>query len=1179
VNHFETSAIGAFATELHDTLPLIAEALETAQQGSDDGPLREAHRLLHSLKGAAGMVGLPAFGYLLDLAEDLVERSLSAPASVRHQQLTTLRACLSQLAAYMAAAMADGTVAAVAPLAFALIEQLRGGADAIDRGTFEKLLDIDVRELVGQRAPASASTAAPLDAGLPGVFGALPDDAFEEAFAALAGETPIGVFETLPDAPAAPLSALSPIDPSPADAFDALPADAFDALPVDPFDTLSIDAFGALPLDAFETMPVEMLNAPPAETLDAPSADTFDAPLAETSGAPLAETLDTLLAALPDLSPESLFPTAEVDIDLEPLAGGLDADWPMAFALEPPAAESIDVAPPPLAAVVEEPTEPVVEEPVAPAVAEMPAPVDVSVSPVHLDLLPSEDVPPELAEVFAQEAAEHLQTIARVTATLSPSSDDRESVQELRRAVHTLKGAAGVVGYKVASKLAHCMEDLLDRLYEGTAVLTPQAVRLLATASDTLDESINGGTDATTLRTTVARLFGEFEAIVGGSKDAPRSTDDASTQTADQSAPSTVNPAAAAADTTSIADQAHAPERRSGVDRRNTPQVLRVPVARLDDLVRSVSELVLNRSTFEQHYAALLAQVEELKFSAARIRKVAQKLEADYEVRALAGNSMSGGGDGWDALEFDRYTDFHLLTRELTETASDIATVSARVSDGIDDFEGDLTRLGRLTREIQDRTLEFRMLPLRTLTTRLERTVRVTADACGKRVEFAIEGEDVTLDKSLLEHMADPLLHLLRNAVDHGIETAERRRAAGKPEHGRIVVRGFHDGTDVVIEVEDDGKGLDVERIRRTAVERGLVGEAEAANLAPDALFDYIFEPGFSTASKVSEISGRGVGMDVVKSAVVRAGGRIQIESRPGAGVTMSIRAPMTLAITRVLLVRAGGQTFGLPLGAVVQIVRPHPTAISSVGPDRVLTVDGKPHRLRDLADVLGLPRAVDAPTTQPVLIANLSGRRIALAVDAILHSRDAVVKSLGTHLRRVPGIWGATLLGDGTVVLILNAADLGGAAEDARVRVVARPTVASLESRKYTVLVVDDSLSMRHVLSTTIKKAGWNVLQARDGLDALETIHRSTQPPDAILLDIEMPRMDGYEFLSTIRANAAYATLPIVMLTSRGSDKHRDKAKALGATGYLVKPFREDVLIETITKFVQTAPPVKKAI
>ncbi len=281
----------------------------------------------------------------------------------------------------------------------------------------------------------------------------------------------------------------------------------------------------------------------------------------------------------------------------------------------------------------------------------------------------------------------------------------------------------------------------------------------------------------------------------------------------------------------------------------------------------------------------------------------------------------------------------------------------------------------------------------------------------------------------------------------------------------------------------------------------------------------------------------------------------------------------MTLAITRVLLVRAGGETFGLPLSAVMQLVRPHPTAIGRVGQERVLTIDGRTYPLRDLADTLGLPRPLETPAAQPVLVANLAGRRSGLIVDQVLHSRDAVVKSLGTHLRRVPGVWGATLLGDGTVVLILNAADLGGATDQAPVRAVARSAAAApTDQGPYTIMVVDDSLSMRHVLSTALKRAGWNCLQARDGVEALEIVHQGSRPPDLILLDIEMPRMDGYEFLSTMRAQPAYADLPIVMLTSRGTEKHREKARALGATDYLVKPFREEMLVETIDRLVRAA-------
>jgi len=629
----------------------------------------------------------------------------------------------------------------------------------------------------------------------------------------------------------------------------------------------------------------------------------------------------------------------------------------------------------------------------------------------------------------------------------------------------------------------------------------------------------------------------------------------------------------------SMQDSAPPVERRRSADRRAGGQALRVPLQRLNELVRVVSELVINRSTFEQHHASLIEQVDELKLSTARLRRVTHKLESDYEVRAMSGNiAMAGpgrsagssGAHGFDELEFDRYTEFHLLTRELTETASDIATIGARVAATIGDFDSDLTRLGRLTREVQDKTMEFRMVPLSTLETQLERAVRATSESCGKAVEFAMEGAHVALDKSLLEQMADPLLHLLRNAVDHGIESRQQRLAASKPERGQITVRAFHEGTDVLIEVQDDGGGLSIEKIRKIAIARGLVTEAAVESMSADAIQAFIFEPGFSTAEHISEVSGRGVGTDVVKSKVARLGGRVYVTSQPGEGTTFSVRVPMTIAISRVLLVRVAGQTFGLPLGAVVQIVRPHPTTLGMVGAERVFTLDGKTYPLRDLADALGLARPGAAPAIQPVLIANLSRRRIALAVDEIVNSRDAVVKKLGTHLKHVPGIWGATLLGDGTVVLILNPADLAGAVDEPVV--VRQPARRAAEHAPYNVLVVDDSLSMRHVLSLAVKKAGWNAVPARDGLEALEIIDGGVTPPDLVLLDIEMPRMDGFEFLSTIRSQKRHADLPIVMLTSRGGDKHRDKAKALGVTDYMVKPFQEDALIANIDRLVKAS-------
>jgi chemosensory pili system protein ChpA (sensor histidine kinase/response regulator) len=828
-----------------------------------------------------------------------------------------------------------------------------------------------------------------------------------------------------------------------------------------------------------------------------------------------------------------------------------------------------------------------------PEQAPMPAadeqPAEVPTVTLEFDIVMKDEVPPELAEVFGDEAKEHLETIARLTSRLSTVPDDRESVQELRRAVHTLKGAAGVVGYKGAAKLAHRMEDLLDRLFEGTAPVTPDEARTLASSSDAVNDLIVGTADPDALRASVIRLFAEYDVLVGvapvsASADAMAAwmaRESAGLPQPDCGTPTATPPMSGSEPRTErppLSDR-----RRRVADRRGAGDLLRVSAKRLNELVRVVSELVVNRSTFEQHHTALIDQVDELKLSTARLRRVTHRLESDYEVRALGGTMAmigrgggraagSAGSQGFDELEFDRYTDFHLLTRELTETASDIATIGARVAGTIGDFDADLTRLGRLTREVQDKTMEFRMVPLGTLTMQLERAVRSTAKSCGKLVDFVMEGEQIALDKSLLEQMADPLLHLLRNAVDHGIEDSDRRVAAGKSERGQITVRAFHEGTDVLIEVQDDGAGLDLERIRQSAIARGLVSESAAAAMSPEAIYAFIFEAGFSTAKQVSEVSGRGVGMDVVKAKVARLSGRVYVTSQPGAGATISVRVPMTLAITRVLLVRAAGETFGLPLGAVVQIVRPHPTSIGLVGAERVFTVDGRTYPLIDLAETLGLPRAAAAPALQPVLIAQLSRRRVALAVDEIVNNRDAVVKTLGTHLRRVPGIWGATLLGDGTVVLILNPADLVGAVGDVVVRPPVRRVVAAAQLVPYTVLVVDDSLSMRHVLSVAVKKAGWIPVPARDGLEALEIIRRSAQPPDLILLDIEMPRMDGFEFLSTVRAQKVNADLPIVMLTSRGGDKHRERAKALGVTDYMVKPFQEEQLVNNIDRLVQAA-------
>ena len=709
----QATALTLFTEEFQTNLPQILTALDTVEHDrSNRAAAKEAHRLIHALKGGAAMVGLAAFGYLLNVAEEIIEESTIGSRSLSDEAIETLRGSMPRFAAYMEAAIAGQPVE---QLANGLARALRLGGGAADVDALKNLIELEANEVAQ-----------------------LPTEHVD-------GEVP-----------------------------DAQPIEAV----------------------ATWTQVVE---------------------------------------------PE---PEPEPEVEAQP---------------EPPPEPELAAAPLPE---IEDDEAVVVEASEEERVGEAPAPV--AIATLEFDVVMKDDVPPELAEVFGEEAKEHLETIARLTTRLSTELHDRESVQELRRAVHTLKGAAGVVGYKGASKLAHRMEDLLDRLYDGTAAVTPHEARVLASSSDALHDLIAGTADPDALRSLVIRLFGEFDGLMG-TMPAPVPMEtiaalagaDAVADVEPDAGVLAVPEVPASAPVQASEGAQAADRRRSASDRRAVGgQALRVPVQRLNELVRVVSELVINRSTFEQHHGALIEQVDELKLSTARLRRVTHRLESEYEVRALAGNiavsspaPTASGGHEFDELEFDRYTEFHLLTRELTETASDIATIGARVAATIGDFDSDLTRLGRLTREVQDKTMEFRMVPLGTLETQLERTARSTAESCGKLVEFAMEGAHVALDKSLLEQMADPLLHLLRNAIDHGIESRQLRVAAGKSERGQITVRAFHEGTDVLIEVRDDGAGLNIERIRKLAVERGLVTDAVAAGLTPEAVQAFIFEPGFSTAS------------------------------------------------------------------------------------------------------------------------------------------------------------------------------------------------------------------------------------------------------------------------------------------------------------------------------------------
>jgi chemosensory pili system protein ChpA (sensor histidine kinase/response regulator) len=839
-------------------------------------------------------------------------------------------------------------------------------------------------------------------------------------------------------------------------------------------------------------------------------------------------------------------------------------------------------------AAVEEILAEVTSAPVLVAKDEEPAPPmllpDLELTPIPVVGIGYErDASPELVEAFSLEAKDHLRNVSTLLHALDKQPEEQDLLQDVRRSVHTLKGAAGTIGFRAVAQLSHRMEDLLDLLYDGSQTVTPDVMELLFDSADALEDMVRGEVEETTLVEALQDLYARYSAWLGqlpavdvGLKPGQKMELLGEETIIDLAE---LSPHIVEAVETKLVEKAAPPVPRQ------PSQVVRVPIERLDELVRLVSELVIGRTAFEQRMADFGHMIEELKFSGDRLRRISSNLETQYEASALGGGLVplpvgqvanvshvepqpaTWNTHGFDDLEFDRYTEFHLLSRELSETTSDIRTVSNELSTLIGDFDSILNRQGRISSETQDKLMQMRMVPLAALATRLHRAVRVVAREQGKLVDLVLAGEDIELDKTVLEEMADPLLHLLRNAVDHGIEPPELRQVMGKPERGLIQLHSHHEGNQVVIQISDDGAGLEPHILRSAAISSGYISEADASQISDEELYSLIFLPGFSTAAEVSEVSGRGVGLDVVKTQVHKLKGTVSLDSTPGQGVTFTIRLPMTMAVTRALLVKAHNETFAIPLGTVTQILRLEREEIERVGQEPVIRVGGQVYPMLRLGKVLALKQPADETVQRlPVLVLNAGAQQVALVVDRLVEGREIVIKTLGNHLRRVHGVTGATLMGDGSVVLILNPVDLvtEPALSETQTRTPLQPTTASIR-QALSIMVVDDSVSVRRIVSNLIKSVGWQPVVARDGLEALEIIQRSAQQPDLILLDIEMPRMDGYELISTLKAHEAYRDIPVVILTSRAGEKHRRKAIGMGASEYVVKPYQDEILINLI--------------
>jgi chemosensory pili system protein ChpA (sensor histidine kinase/response regulator) len=605
---------------------------------------------------------------------------------------------------------------------------------------------------------------------------------------------------------------------------------------------------------------------------------------------------------------------------------------------------------------------------------------------------------------------------------------------------------------------------------------------------------------------------------------------------------------------------------------------VRVRAPLLDRLVNQAGEVSITRARIESDVGQIRGSLGDLSENLERLRRQLRDLELQAESQITSRmEAAKAASQEFDPLEMDRFTRFQELTRMMAESVNDVATVQRGLQRSLQATEDELASQARLTRDLQDDLLRTRMVEFESMADRLYRVVRQAAKETGKQVRLDIVGGSIEIDRGVLDRMTGPFEHLLRNSVAHGIERPETRTAAGKDATGTISINLAQEGNEVAVEFRDDGAGLNLGRIRERAVAMGLLGADAQASDAE--LASMIFAPGFSTAEGVSELAGRGVGMDVVRAEVNAMGGRIETATAAGQGASFRLVLPLTTAVTQVVMLRCGEMSIAVP-STLVEMVRRVP------GDEIEQCYDGGAFTLGDkvlpffwLGALLQAGgRGSSAGRSQPVVVIRSASQRVALHVDEVLGNQEVVVKNLGPQLSRLPGLAGITLLPSGAVALIYNPvalATLYGDAAREQVRLLREPAADVPKAAAPTValpplvLVVDDSLTVRRVTQRLLTREGYRVVLAKDGLDALDKL--GEELPTVVLSDIEMPRMDGFDLVRNMRSDARLAGLPVIMITSRIAQKHRDYAAQLGVNHYLGKPYSEEELLSLVKRYVTT--------
>ena len=777
--------------------------------------------------------------------------------------------------------------------------------------------------------------------------------------------------------------------------------------------------------------------------------------------------------------------------------------------------------------------------------------------PEDVDLVISDDTNQDLINAFFQEAPKFAAEFSACLEKIARGVDILENIGKAQRFAHTLKGSANLTGIKGIANLTHHMEDILEYLLANPNNFPLPLIQALQEAGDCVEvmiDSLQGKDDTPEDALDILQNVLDWaNRIDSGDVD-----DSSSDSTSDLAL------------TTRPIDESNANPEKSQNSHEVNENSLHVPTRVIDNMFKMVGEMSISTSQLREYLKRLIQQSLDLQVHNQTTQAKRFELEDMVDVRGFASaqhrvRNQYEQQDKFDSLEMDQYDDLHGSIHGFIESVSDSREMAQRIQSQLNDLDGMFLQQQRLNKELEQIVMTTRMIPVGDISSRLQRSVRQTCRVTGKQVKLEISGSDLLLDSDVLNKLTDPIMHMLRNAVDHGIESNEKRSTEGKPIIGNIHLEFLRDGNNLIVNCTDDGQGLDYITIRKTAITNGLIAEQDVLNNAQ--LAQLIFTPGFSTTDTVTQVSGRGVGMDIVSTTIQALGGTLNVEDAKPFGCTINLRLPISLITSHTIVVRSGRETVAIPSNTLARIIPAGIGEFQQLGDEITYRLDKQIYPTRSFAVLIG-SSGLDSDTAyenKTILLVRASGGIVAVTVDQVVSNNELVVKSVGKYVRSLRGVSGVSILGDGSVVPVLDLLELLQQSTT-NLLVTSQTKKGALEtnnSETLQILIVDDSLSVRKSLSQLVEDAGYKCLIARDGVEALDVLQK--QNPSLVLTDLEMPRMTGLELASNIRADSRYTNLPIIMITSRTTNKHHQQAVRVGVNEYLTKPFSEDALLNTM--------------